>query len=249
MHGVEIDTKALVSRLTEIEKRRLPQITLRALNDSAFETREAWADEAAKVFDRPTSLTLRAPLYRKATLQKLEAEVFIRDDATKGTPPATYLTPQVRGGPRQQKRGERALSRAAGFSAFYVPAPGAPLDQFGNVKRGLIQKILSQLQASHDPAQRETGLKRGRRLGRQRRRGGGGSYFIPAAGSHLKRDVIYERIVTGFGSSVRPVLVGVNAAPTYRKRYDVFKLAQEIFGRRFSANFRTQLTIATRGRL
>lgn len=245
MVGADIQVAEFVRSLSDIERRKLPSVTVRALNVSAFEVRDEWAREIPQVFDDPTSITLRSPLYRKATPQRMHAEVFIRDEVLSGTPPSEYLKPQAFGGPRQQKRSEAALSRYTGFPPYFVPARGAPLDAYGNLRRGLIQRILSQLQATHDPAQRETEAKRGRRLRRQQRRGGGGHYFtVPVARGALKRGVVYERIVSGFGSAVRPILIGVESPPQYRVRFDAFALAQRIFVQRFRVNFTAMLTTA-----
>lgn len=231
--------------LDELQARRLPGLVMRALNDSAFEVRTEWADVMPSVFDRPTALTLRAPLVRKATPQKLQAEVFIRDEAFKGTPPAQYLAPQVFGGDRRQKRSERWLERYAGFPRFWVPGRGLQLDQFGNVPRGTIVRILSQLQASPDASQRETATKRQARLRRQKRRGGGGSFFVvPQKRGKLRPGVVYERVSTGLGSAVRSVLFGVQSAPSYSPRYDVFGLARAMFARRFRINLRSRLAVA-----
>lgn len=235
--------------MTDIERRRLPDIVLRSLNDAAFEVRAEWKAEIPSVFDRPTPFTLNAPLYRKATRDKLEAEVYIRDDATKGTPPSEYLRAEVFGGNRKRKRSEVSLARALDFPAYFIPGD-VTRDSFGNIRRGTITKILSQLRASADPTQRETDLRRGRRLRRQQRRGGGGSYFtVPVRRGQLRPGVVYERIESGFGSAVRPILIGVRTPPRYRKRYDVFALAQSMFARRFSSLFRARLSIATGGRL
>lgn len=250
MFGAAIDSGAFVRRLTDLERKALPGIALRSLNDAAFEVRAAWRERIPYVFDRPTQLTLSAPLYRKATPQKLEAEVYIRDEATKGTPPAKYLAPQVFGGERRQKAHELLLERNAGLMPFFVPSRQAQRDQHGNIRTREITKILSQMRANRLGDQRESDRTRASRLRRQRKRGGGGSYFVlRQRHGRLQPHVIFERIDTAFGSAVRPVLVGKRSAPSYRARYDVFALAQQIFGARFARNFRARLTTLTRGRL
>jgi len=248
MYGAQIDSAAF-QRSMKQRVEAFPKVALRALNDAAFEVRTEWKEVIPKVFDRPTQLTLNAPLYRKATPVRLVADVFIRNEATKGASPAEYLQAQVFGGNRRRKRSEVSLARAIDFPSYWVPGNAAPKDAYGNVNRGQIGKILSQLRAGFDPGQNETDKRRASRLKRQRKRGGGGSYFVlPVQRGKLRPGVVYERITTGFGSAVRPILIGVRRPPRYRVRYDVFALAQSIFTRRFEANFRARLTLATGGR-
>jgi len=51
---------------------------------------------------------------------------------------------------------------------------------------------------------------------------------------------VYQRISTGLGSALRSVLYFTRAA-TYRPRYKIATLAQDIFDRRFPVNFEEQL--------
>lgn len=220
----------------------------RALNYSGFDMRAAWAKEAASVFDRPTSFTTRAPLFKPSTPQKLVVEVFIRDDASGGTPPVKYLAPQVTGGPRTQKRFEWALHRhTRGAAKFYVPGRGmaAQMNAQGNLPASIIKKVMSQLGAAESVAgfsANETATTRKRRLRRQRKKGGGGSFFIlRERRGKLPAGTILERIETGFGSGVRTVLFPSNAAPRYRKRYDVFTLTHSIYGRIFAEKLKREM--------
>ena len=119
--------------------------------------------------------------------------------------------------------------RSRGYLAaneYVVPAEGAQLDAFGNLNRGQLQKILAQLQASFDPLQRETLTSRKRKA---RRRMRGGRYFVggqPGRGQHLDRGV-WERLSTGFGSGVRPILLFVRQ-PRYVPRFKFFEVAQRV---------------------
>jgi hypothetical protein len=234
MFRITIDGSTLLRRLGQLAG-AAPEATVRALNRSAFEVRAGWVDEVKKVFDRPTPYTQRAPLYKKATVERMVAEVFIRDEAAKGTPPVKYLLPQVRGGPRAQKASERLLQRYLGFPPYWVPGPGAPRDAYGNVPGGFIQRVLSSVQATADPAQRTPGRKVSRRSrGRKR------MFFLPppGVGSRLKRTTIYERTADG---KVMPVLIGVTRPPAYRPRFDAMGVARRIFYSRFKINAAIEL--------
>jgi hypothetical protein len=241
MIGVNIDSTRLQKRFDKLIA-AYPKAVSDLLNVSAFEVRAEWQKRIPQVFDRPTSLTKNAPLYTKSTPQHLVATVFIRDEATKGTPPSKYLRPQVFGGVRARKGSEKALRARTTFPSFWVPGKEAPLDQYGNVPGSLIGKILSQLGATRVSDQRESAVKRGRRLKRERKHGGQGNYFtLPRRRGKLLPGVVYERITSrgiesGRDSQVRAVLFGVPRPPRYSKRFDVFALAQQIYGERVRAN-------------
>lgn len=96
-------------QLTALEQSQLPYAASQAANKVAYEIRERWKRQAPRVFDRPTPLTVNAAMYRKATKALPYAEIYLRDEAFKGTPPAKYLLAEVDGGQRRRKGFERLL--------------------------------------------------------------------------------------------------------------------------------------------
>lgn len=235
MIRTEINVEALMLDFDEIARKHVPEAVTRALNDTAFDTRGAWKDEALRVFDNPTSLTLNAILYKKATRLVPAAEVFVRDEALKGTPPSKYLFAQVEGGGRRPKRSENLLRRAGilGENEFWVPGRSAPLDAFGNLPGATVRTILSDVQASFDEKQRSTRESRGKRARRRKQRGK--VYFYNRAKRGNLPRGIYERIDTAFGSAVRTVMHIVSKTQ-YRKQYDVYALARRVFDDRYPQN-------------
>jgi hypothetical protein len=237
---VQIDVGDVLRRhLTELELTQVPFATMQAINTTAFETRQRWAEVMPRIFDRPTPLTMNAVLYRKASKAKLEADIYIRDEAFKGTPPAKYLRAQVEGGPRHMKSFEKRLN-AAGIlpiGMFVVPGRGAVLDRYGNIPGSQLTAILSAVGAQHDRYQNASGASRKRRRGRGKR---GGEYFALKTRHGKLKPGVYERIETGFGSAVRSILHFVRA-PHYRKRYDIFGMATTIFNRRYPEIFKAEL--------
>jgi hypothetical protein len=253
MFRYELDVKNFIASMSDIEKRSLPLAAARALNVTMFAVRDDWRKEMSRVFDRPTPFTLASVRFNSATKEHLVAEVYIRDEAGKGTPPSKYLQPEVAGGFRHRKASEIALNTKFGFRKFYVPGHGVALDQYGNISAGLIVKILSQLQASRNVDARETVLKRGRRLKRQRRKGGGGSYFMLSRDrGKLKAGVVYERVAgaeigeTGphLTSRVRSILYGISTPPQYRSLFHSEQIARDQFNRTFPQEFIDQLKVA-----
>lgn len=215
----------------DLGQRGLESASIRASNTLAFGARSEWQKTAQRVFDRPVALTINAALVRKAAKGKPFAEVYIRDEAFKGTPPVKYLIAQVEGGPRAATRFERAL-QAAGIlprGMFAVPARGVQLDAFGNVPRGVHTRILSALKANRDSFQNSRGAsQRGRS---QRKRTG---YFALPRGEGDLPPGIYERLAINFSygatSAIRLVFAFVRQ-PSYRPRYNVYQVAQQYIDR------------------
>jgi hypothetical protein len=252
---VEIDTKGLTQNLTDVEKRQFPFALMTALNETAFQTREAWKAQIGKVFDNPTALTRNAVVYKKANKQNgYAAEILIRDEVSGGTPPSEYLKPQEFAGARKQKPFERKLANHPRGRKFYTPGKGIDLNAYGNVPQGTISKVLSQLRVADTvlgSKKNETDKGQARRLKRQRRRGGGGSYFILAQNrGKLRAGVVYERIadlsISDAGdasatSRVRSVLFPSDSAPRYTARLNAIDMAHKIFNERFEKVFRQKL--------
>lgn len=245
---IEVDADDMLGRqFSDLEKKNLPFAIVQASNKTAFEVRESWKRSASKIFDRPTPLTVNAALYRKATKQKLYAEIFIRDEASKGTAPAQYLRAQVEGGDRRPKGMERLLMSADLMPRdnFAVPGNDAPRDAFGNVPSGQVRKILSQLRAGLETGytSNETDEGRKRRLERQRTRGGGGSFFVVQKQRGQLRPGIYERIEFAQGSAVRAMFIFARKA-VYDARYDIFGIAEKEWSRLMPFFFERELAKA-----
>ena len=237
--------KAFSRQLTALETKQLPFAMMMAINQTAVDTQARWAEVMPQVFDRPTALTLKAVIVRKASMQAPTAQIYIRDDAFKGNPPAKYLLAQVEGGQRNRKAFENRLTAAHILPAgmFAVPGKGAQLNANGNIAGGQVQAILSQLGAQFDPLNNQTDISAGRRRRRAIKKGDrNGDYFVPRRTSKLPPGV-YQRITTGFGSALRSILHFTKKA-TYRKRYNIFAIAQKSFDRRFPINFEEQLAAA-----
>ncbi len=241
---IEVDAdKVLDRRFTAIERENLPFATVQAVNATAFAIRQAWADAASRVFDRPVPLTIKAAQYEKATKSKLYAEVKLRDEASGGTPPAKYLLPEVEGGTRR-KTGMEVLLQAKGAmpaGMFAVPGKGAQLDGYGNIKRGQVSQVLSQLGARNDPLQNETETSRDRRRRRAAKKGiRGGEFFVLKAKRGRMLPGIYQRLVTGFGSAVKSLFIFVPRTQ-YKPRYNIFGLAQRTWDKLMPFHFQREL--------
>lgn len=240
---IDVDADNMLGRqFNDLERKNLPFAIVQACNATAFEIRQVWAATAPRVFDRPTRMTRNAAQYRKATKQKLWAEVYLRDEASGGTPPAKYLLPEVEGGERRKKGFEILLQQKGAMppGMFAIAGAGAQLDQYGNVRPGQVSQILSQLGARQDTLQNQTETSAARRRGKRRR---GGEYFALQQKRGRLLPGIYERIATGFGSAVRSIFIFTRAA-AYRPRFNIFGLAQRTWDRLMPFYFNRELAKA-----
>ncbi len=226
-------------QFSELERQNLAFAVMQACNATAVGIREQWAETAPRVFDRPTPMTRRAAQYRKATKQKLYAEIFLRDEATNGTPPAKYLRTEVEGGERRKKGFEVLLQQKGAMppGMFAVAGKGAKLDQFGNVRAGQVSQILSQLGARQDKYQNQSDASAKRRRAKRKR---GGEYFALQAKRGRLLPGIYERIATGFGTALRSVFIFTGKA-NYKPRYNIFGLAQRAWDKLMPFHFNREL--------
>src|SRR5262245_39031822 len=106
---VRSNIKQLTQGLTQVQREQVPFATALALTRTAQVMQAAQITEMQRVFDRPTPFTLNALFVSPATKRRLEASVYFKDFAPKGTPAGKYLRPQIMGGGRNLKRMERLL--------------------------------------------------------------------------------------------------------------------------------------------
>jgi len=216
---IRVQTSGLadnLAELTDIERNQIPFATVLALTETAKLIKERLVGEMRTVFDRPTPYTLDSLRLIPATKQKMEARVWIKDEADGAAPATRWLTPEVYGGDRSHKRSE-ALLRARGIlpeGKFVVPGAGMKLDSYGNIGRGQLQKILSGLGAQGDRHQNSTDSKRSR-ANLQR-------YFIMKRGSEPIG--IAER--TGTKRGQVQILIAFISKPGYAKALDFFGIGE-----------------------
>lgn len=250
-------------RLTAQQRKQLPFATAKALTKVAINVRDAANTEIKQVFDRPTPVTQRAftsQRAEKADYPNTFAVVDLRDQlagritsaqrATRGSrgklffsgiPYSRYLAHALSGGPRTLKPYERALLRAGILlpGQFTAPAQGVPLDSFGNIPRGVITRILSQVLASPDPAQNRTGTTRSTRKFRQ---GKTNKFF-------LLRDRDSRRVGIAArqkGSGDILLVLAFIDKPRYERRLNFQALAERISKRELGPTFESELRAALR---
>ncbi len=243
--NVQHDLDDLRRKIANIAQEQIPFATALALTRTAQAASAAVKQEMTRVFDRPTPFTLNSLRTSAATKTRLQAAVYMKDEAVKGTSTINAIGHQALGGQRAFKRSEGALRRLGMLAngENMVPGAAAQLDAYGNMSRGQIVQILSWLQAFGEQGYRAnmTAATRTRRARGTARTRGVGYYF--------KRDApgrgIYMRVNTGFGSAIKPVLLFVRRAQ-YRKRLDMNAVVERVSREQFRSWFADALQEAQR---
>jgi hypothetical protein len=224
---------AVTEALKSMSTRRVSAALATALTRTAAEVKAAVTQELDRSLDRPTPYTMRSLYMRPARADRLDAEVWVKDDrAGSGTPATRYLLPQVDGGVRRIKRFELALQASGAMPRGWqaVPGAGAHLDAYGNISRGQLAQIISQvgteLTAGHN---RTMSTDPRRRISAQRR--AGGRFFAVRPGQRLPPG-IYQREFAG--RNITPVLIFVRST-AYQPRVDFYGVAQRVAADRLPA--------------
>lgn len=236
-----IDTRGLQRALAEpVSQRRVTANVAAALTRVAQAAQVAEVREMRDVFDRPTPFTLGSTFVRPATAARPEALMGIKDNVGGARSALSWLRWHIKGGLREQTAFERLLTRAGSMRDDQRMVPGrfARLDAFGNVSRGQLVQILSQLridsasgstrkltQYSFADTARDRRAKAGKIRSAYRR--AGGQYLALPNGRGRLLPGIYQVRATAFGrTDPKPVLLFVSKAEYEARRFDFFYVAQ-----------------------
>lgn len=197
--------------------------------------------EMRKVFDRPVPYTLRALRVFYANTSNLKATLWFKQRGREED--KLWAVPQIQGGRRAMKPMELRLQQVGILPRGWLAVPGgaAPLDAYGNMSRGEISRILNVLgtytEAGYNTANAKTTARL--RKGNVKRNVYGFAYWVNPVGRgrvpHLLPGV-YRRVYTGFGTSLKPMLIFVNQAK-YRRRLDFFTIVKKSMDQHFPAEF------------
>lgn len=223
-----------LKELTNIERNQIPYATKEALNATCGLIEEAIETEMKSVFDRPTPYTLSSLRTIYATKQKLEARVWIKDEADGAAPATRWLAPEVYGGQRQDKRTESLLKARSILSdgQYVVPGRDAKLDSYGNLGRGQLQKILSGLGAQGDKLTNSTDSKRS--IGKRQ------AFFVMRRAG--KPIAIAQR--TGRTRDQVRIVLAFVSRPGYAKTLDFDGIAQRVADQQLPIQFARALARA-----
>ena len=224
MDNFSFDTSGIdraIKGLDELEKEQLPFGIALTATWTAQDVQKAEKALISKVFDRPTRYTKNSVYIKSATKRNPIAAVWLKDEwaTAKGGNAAEYLSPHIFGGERTAKRFEKAMRRKGLLkqNQFAVAAKPAKRDRYGNVSRGQITKMLSNIGAQHDSHQNS-------------RRGI--SYFL-FENQDGSLSGVWQRTPNG----IMPFMLFTDKAPQYKKRFRFFEMAERMVSKRLTPNF------------
>lgn len=220
---LDIDSVSLAREISDIQGKQLPFALLLAQTRLATKhVKPGILKVMGQRLDRPTPMTMRS-LFAQAATKNRPAKVWFKDQWTSGIPADAYLQQAVQGGPRPHKRFEKSLIAKGLMKAgqYAVPNPGL-LNQYGNVSRGVMTRILSGLGAAETSSGYQANATTSRRSRRKR------NWLKFFSGSIEGQQGIWERKDMAFGAAVRPVFVFADGAPQYRVIFPFFKIGENI---------------------
>jgi hypothetical protein len=229
--------EGLRAELAQFSDRRFAATVATALTRTAVHVRGAVQAEASRSLDRPTPYTMRQLRYVAATAARPVAAVGFNVAAVQdvfgrvvryeslapgSTPAGKYLQHQVDGGQRGLKRMEVALKAAGALPEGYVTVPGqgARTDAYGNVSKGQVIQVLSQLRLQLVAGTNRSMSRDARRqIAAQRK--AGGRFFVAPVGGKLQPGIYQREFI---GVSITPVFIFVKSA-RYSRRFDFYGAA------------------------
>lgn len=226
--NISSDIDKLIRWARALAADQVPFATALALTMTGQDVKARLDREIVERFDRPTAFTRQGLRLYPATKTKLTATVTWREDAR------NWLWPQVYGGTRHAKALEKAL-RAAGHLPsgwVVVPGQGARMDASGNMDRGQVIQILSQLRITMTAGHtRNMSFDDRKAIAAQRK--AGGRFFVVKPGQRLKPGVYQREFI---GRNIAPVIIFVHAA-TYRVRLPLQAISEQVVRARMKPNF------------
>lgn len=230
---------------------RLDMAIRNTLNDVAFQAKKDLKPYAEEVFDNPVALTKNPALVDKAvkvSAHVTRARLWLKDplEVAKGIAPTQYLKAQIEGGTRADKRSEKLL-RMKGIlpEGKQTIIDEAYQNQHGNITGGMIQRILSDLQAYMYTGS----IEQNRPTYFYKRMRGRNKYGFYKSDAHIKGGIARTKgrffvLPTGIYERKRGKLqrvIGFIPNPTYTPRYNFRAAASNSvlknWRRRFTYNY------------
>lgn len=236
---LSLDAAPISAAFQELEQKHLPFVLALTATRLAQRVKKGTITVMKQRLDRPTPTTLNSLFVKMATKSRA-AQVYFKDSWASGIPADTYLQQAVGGGQRPHKRFEKALiARGIMRSGEYAIPTGAFMNQYGNVSRGTMTKILSGLGAAETGAGYQANASGS---ARSKRKGNAHRFF---SGEVDGARGVWERKTMGMGDAVRPVFVFSSSAPSYRTIFPFFKIAQNIVKANYPGEFAAAFAQAT----
>lgn len=230
---MSLDAAPVSAGMLELEKKHIPFVMARTATLLAQRVKKGTITVMQKRLDRPTPTTLNSLFVKMATKTRA-AQVYFKDSWASGIPADTYLQQAVSGGLRPHKRFEKSLiARGVMRSGQFAVPTTAFMNQYGNVSRGTMLKILSGLGAAESTRGYQANASDS---AKSRRKGNAHRFFSGDVGG---TQGVWERRSMGMGDAVRPVFIFSDSAPRYRTIFPFFKIGQNIVNANYQADAAT----------
>lgn len=230
---MSLDAFPVSAGMRELEKKHIPFVIARTATLLAQRVKKGTITVMQKRLDRPTPTTLNSLFVKMATKARA-AEVYFKDSWASGIPADAYLQQAVSGGLRPHKRFEKSLiARGIMRSGQFAVPTTAFMNQYGNISRGTMLKILSGLGAAESTWGYQANASGS---ARSRRKGNAHRFF---SGDVDGTQGVWERKSMGIGDAVRPVFIFSDSAPKYRTIFPFFKIGQNIVNANYLADAAT----------
>lgn len=241
---IKINTQEILDAI-EAAGNQMAYGVMLGLNKTATQAKAELTAEIERSIDKPTPWVVNSLRIRYATKTSLVANVAYKDkngpDSAK-----SILAPHAYGGVRAYKAIEVELFKRGLLPAGWNVAPGAAanIDAYGNMMRSQltqISKVLETLVAD-GPASNAT-TKRLAKGSKKKNVYGSEFFYSPptssSPGSRLPPG-IYQRFATGFGTSIKPILMFVKRS-AYKPRFDFDGVVSKVAERELATNVREGL--------
>jgi hypothetical protein len=229
------DIPQKVGRLALLTDLQFRFAVAQAMTDAAKAADSKIRNDMSRYIDRPTPFTAKSTYVTFANPNRMRAEVGFKQFASKGTPAGKYLSAMARGGDRSQKRSETILrlAGAIGSDQYITPLRGWQGDPYGNVPRGTMSMVLSQLKAYGGSLSYMNASGSARS---QRKRQTAGQFFMSRSG----RAILY-RPPGGGRDTTETAFMVLDDAPNHERRFPIVALLNAEVARTYPAAIRSSL--------
>lgn len=250
--SIQTNFPQVAAALKEAE-RQVPFAMAVALNKTTEKAKGIVQQEMAEKFDRPTRFFMNSLRVIRATKQKQESTLWFKDRAGSAYADDPIALPHIVSGTRSTKPMEKRLQRIGllpiGWQA--VPGGGANIDGNGNMNRGQITQMLNVLGTYTEAGYNKANKGTTDRLAKGTNKSYGFVYWVNKVGDTKAKHIppgVYKRVKTGFGSSLKPILIFVRST-NYKKRLDFYGVVERTVNQRFGAEFDAAFAAALKSSL
>lgn len=257
----QFETGKFFASVDRAMSRQIPFAVARTLTQVAQRAKASTEAAMATKFDRPTPWTMKSLFYVPANKNDnpIMSRVWLMDGMGRpggraGQNKLAVIGHQFLGGDRPRKQLEYWLQRAGliGANEYVAPGERARLDRYGNISRGQVQQIMSQLRLGVDEKSWSSDSKRSQR--KVARTGqfffsrGPGNWFGRRSWQHGRTQNLPKGVWIrdkGARGYVLPILMVIRK-PRYTQRIDLVGIGRKVHERNFHRLYRENFAEAMR---